>query len=72
MSEDKNQIKAFSTDEIEDVRIIIKAKGKHWGIVPKKSECTAEEAKEIRIGLLTVICAFHDVVDTSLEGIPKK
>lgn len=69
---DTTQLPAFSTDEIEDVRIIIKAKGKHWGVVPKQSECTAEEAKEIRIGLLTVICAFHDVVDTSLEDIPQK
>lgn len=67
-----DKIKAFSTDEIEDVRIIIKAKGKHWSLVPKKSECTPEEAKEIRIGLLTVICEFHDVVDTALEDIPKK
>lgn len=68
----ENKIQAFTTDEIEDVRIIIKAKGKHWALIPKKSECTPDEAKEIRIGLLTVVCEFHDVVDMALEDIPSK
>jgi uncharacterized lipoprotein YbaY len=68
----EDQKLAFTTDEIEDVRIIIKAKGKHWAITPKKSECTAEEARQIRIGLLAIVCEFHYVVDVSLEDMPSK
>jgi hypothetical protein len=61
-------ILAFTTDEIEDVRIVVKAKGKHWGLVPKK-EYTKDEAREIRIALLKVVFEFHAVVDTALEDL---
>jgi hypothetical protein len=61
-------IDPFTSEDIEDVRVIIKAKGKHWGMVPKK-EYTAQEAKEIRIELMRVLFVFHTVVDTALEDL---
>lgn len=39
----------FEIEEIEDVRIIIKAKGKHFSIVPKGDD--KEEAKQLRIAV---------------------
>lgn len=59
----------FTLDDVEDVRVIIKAKGKHYGLVPKRDACTEDEAKEIRIGLLSLLTAFHYVVDKALEDL---
>ena len=61
----------FSIDAVEDVRILIKANGKHYSIVPNETACTREEAKEIRIGLLRLVLEFHAVVDKALEDINK-
>lgn len=61
-------IPEFSIDEIEDVRIIIKANGKHYGIVPK-SELLREEAKLTRVAMLTVIFENHAVVNKALEDL---
>jgi hypothetical protein len=44
----------FDFNDIEDVRIIIKAKGKHWGIV-QKNDAKKEEAKTTRIAILTYL-----------------
>lgn len=59
----------FTLDDVEDVRVIIKAKGKHYGLVPKRDACTEDEAKEIRIGLLSLLTTFHYVVDKALEDL---
>ena len=56
----------FTLDEIEDVKIIVKAKGKHYGIVPKADK---EEAKNMRISILAILINSHFVVDKSLEEI---
>ena len=56
----------FTLDEIEDVKIIVKAKGKHYGIVPKEDK---EEAKNMRISILAILINSHFVVDKSLEEI---
>ena len=66
-----NTVEEFTNDQIEDVRIIIKANGKHYSIVPNENACTRDEAKEIRIGVLTMLLQFHYVVSTPLESLNK-
>lgn len=60
----------FTVDEIEDVRIIIKARGKHFGIVPKTG--MKEQADLSRIAMLTVLFDSHFVVSKSLESLNLK
>ena len=62
--------KPFELDDIEDVRIIIKAKGKHYAIIDKdKSE--KEENKLLRILAFKAILVTHAIVDKPLEDIQK-
>lgn len=63
--------KPFEFDEIEDVRIIIKAKGKHYGILPK-GEIGEKVAKEIRKEVLSILIPTHYVVDGALEDLAQK
>ena len=58
----------FSVDEIEDVRLIITAKGKNYSIIRKK-EFTIQQAKDIRIGILGIVLQFHDILNVALEDI---
>ena len=60
------QESSFTLDEIEDVKVIIKANGKHYGIVPKNNK---KEAKNIRIAMFTMLIDSHFVVNKSLEEI---
>ena len=65
----------FSLSEVEDVRIIISAKGKNYGIVANKENCEKEDldAKQVRLALLSVILKIHDIVTPALEDIdPEK
>jgi len=55
----------FEIKDVEDVRIIIKAKGKHFSIVPKKSK--AKEAGIQRLACLYIVMESHDVLDKPLE-----
>ena len=64
----ETQTRPFEIIDIEDVRIIIKAKGKHYSIFPKK-QITKEEAKEYRILVAYVLFETHGVVDTPLEDL---
>lgn len=58
----------FELTDIEDVKIIIKAKGKHYSIVPR--EGMREAARDSRIVLgWTALSTYHAVVDTALEDI---
>lgn len=61
----------FSFSDIEDVRIIVKAKGKNYAITPKK-EISKEDAKSTRIALVSVLLEDHDIVVPSLEEINVK
>lgn len=63
------KITEFDVSEIEDVRIIIKAKGKHFGIVPKGDK---EEARLFRIAILMVFIKDYQVVNTALEDLKEK
>jgi hypothetical protein len=65
----------FNLSEIDDVRIIISAKGKNYGIVANKEKCAKEDldAKQVRLALLSVILKIHDIVTPALEDInPEK
>lgn len=55
---------------IDDVKIIIQSKGKHYAIVPKKD--MGNKAKYLRILALTEIMEAHDIVSTALEDINPK
>ena len=62
---------SFKASEIEDVRIIIRAKGKHYSVVGNKELCEEEglDAKDIRLALLYVLLKTHNIVFPSLEDI---
>lgn len=63
----------FELKDIEDARIIIKAKGKHWSILPKDRE-KKEECKLYRIALVMALLSEgdHVVVSTPLEDLKNK
>ena len=54
----------FSFSDIEDVRVIVKAKGKHYSVIGKNYD-----ALEVRIALLSVLLEDHYMVDTALEDL---
>ena len=58
----------FSVADIEDVRIIIKAKGKHYGLVSKNNKDRMID-KSIRILVCRIILETHAIVDLPLEEI---
>lgn len=60
----------FNMEEIEDVRIIIKAKGKNYAITPKK-EFGKEVAKQMRLLCADYALQMHDIVVPALEDIKK-
>lgn len=60
----------FEVEEIEDVRIIIKAKGKHWGLTTQK-EVDSETGAGIRKLFLLACLDSHEIVTPALEDIKK-
>ena len=56
----------FKVEDIEDCKIIIKAKGLHWSLIPTKG-ITREEARECRVGLAKLALMVHEIVDCPLE-----
>jgi len=64
----ENKNAPFNLSEVEDVKIIIKANNKHYSILGNEI-CTKEFARELRIGLLSVVLEYHSVVDTALEDV---
>jgi hypothetical protein len=62
----------IKVSDIEDIRVIIKSKGKHYAILPKKN-ISPDEACSIRIATFSIcLMEFHDIVSTALEYIIKK
>ena len=61
----------FKLEEIEDVRIIIKARGKNWALTPNKENAEKEDVdpKSLRIAILGAILKLHDIVTPALEDI---
>lgn len=66
----ESRITEFEISDIEDVRIIVKAKGKNFGIVPKGTE-SKSDCKDIRIATFLMLLESHAVVNTALEDIPR-
>lgn len=62
----EERVAPFTFDDIEDVKIIVKANGQHWGILPKGNK---EEAKLMRIAMLGALMNEYYVVDKPLEEI---
>ncbi len=56
----------FTVEDIEDCKIIIKAKRKHWSIIPTPGIST-RDARECRIGLARLALMVHGIVDCPLE-----
>jgi hypothetical protein len=63
--------KPFDLEDIEDCRIIIKAKGKNYSIIPKK-KFDRDMCRNLRIVLGIHAFEMHDIVDTALEDIDKE
>lgn len=61
----------FKFEDVEDVRIIIKANGKNYSIIPKE-EIGKEEAKDIKLIFARIILDYFDVVVPALEDIKKE
>lgn len=68
---ENNKVDEFFLEDIEDVRIIIKVKGKNYGIIANEQNATKEEAKEFRIMLLRALLEMqtHVIVVPALEDI---
>jgi hypothetical protein len=58
----------FKQEEIEDVRIIIKANGKNYALTPKK-EFGKEVAKQMRLLLGDYALQMHAIVTPALDDI---
>lgn len=71
VKESKPKITPFKFKDIEDVRIIIKAKGKNWAIIPNENH-SKENCKKVRINLAQTALQYHDIVSTPLEDIREK
>ena len=61
----------FELDDIEDVRIIFKAKGKHWGIVARESKEDAL-AERLALGFTLLGTGTHVIIDCALEDVKQK
>ena len=58
----------FKVEDIEDVRIIIKAKGKHYVLVSKSRKDDITN-KSLRILVCRIILETHAIVELPLEKI---
>jgi len=70
----KEEIKTFEQSDIEDIRIIIKAKGKHWGLIANKENEKKHgiTLKNLKMSLIPGFLQLADVVTPALEDIDKK
>lgn len=66
----ENPITEFELEEIEDVKIIIKAKGKHFSMIPKE-DISADDAKAYRVASALLSLQHHTIVNTALEDLKK-
>lgn len=70
MTQIKEEEAPFEISDIEDARIIIMIKGKHYSILSKGDK---EEAKLYRVALVQCLLSMEDtiIVTPALEDIPK-
>lgn len=61
----------FELEDIEDARIIVKAKGKHWSIISNDEKMTKDEGREFRSAIAGALLAMQDhiVVTPALEDL---
>lgn len=59
----------FTHSEIQDVRILVKAGGKHYAINANTDKCTKEQALAMRIEMFKFLSAYHYIVEPALEDI---
>lgn len=57
----------FKLEDIQDIRIIIKANNQHWSLVPK--DCDSETASKIRLSVLEILFDSHVIADKPLKEI---
>ena len=55
----------FEIEDIENVHVIIEAKGKTWVLIPKNHR----DNEDIRIALAVMLLESHNVVEPCLEEI---
>jgi len=63
------EVPEFTSNDIDDVRVIFNVKGKNYSIIPKDDR---EEAKMIRIAIGSILLQTHYVVTPSLEEIKER
>lgn len=61
----------FPIGDIEDVRILLKVKGKHYSLVTQKG-LDKDNTRLFRIQLGVLALSFHEVILPSLEEIKEK
>ena len=59
----------FTFSDIEDVHIMIKAKGKLYPIVTNLEKVTPEDTKKVRLAMLEILLETHVVVDRSIDEL---
>jgi len=74
MSGDKPKYKnqPFTEDDIQDVRIIIKANDKHYALVPDEHIADRKECSAVRKLALKQALTCHNIVTKSLEEAGKE
>lgn len=69
MTQEKTAIEQnpeWTSDDIEDVRVIYQVRGKHYSIVPLP-EMDSKEAQQLRVEFGKMLLQFHQVVIPALE-----
>lgn len=60
----------FGLEDIQDVKITIKANNKHYVLTPDETKASLQECRKIRIQvLIDVLFQTHGVPDISLEEL---
>lgn len=64
----------FDLSEVEDVRVIIKAKGKHYSLLANKELEQQYEVKaiDVRKAVLRILLRIHDIATPALQDIDKQ
>jgi hypothetical protein len=71
MATNQKEERPFEFEDIEDVKVILVVKGKHYSIIAENNK---EEAKATRIAFAIIVIAEgkHKIVIPSLEEIKEK
>jgi hypothetical protein len=67
---DNEKLSNLTLNDVEDVSIVLKIGGKHYPLLPKKSE-NAKELKSMRITLLSALLDSHIIINKPIEEISR-